>query len=259
MPQIHADVAAAVATARADLDRALERLQSLSDDDLQRFSYSVHALHNYLMVVSTTLELLRSKLAPADRDTRRWLDSLKQATHLMMSTARGVLTAAPNVVPTLVLETGSLVEIADTVSRGYSDLAKVKGVRIERRLPAERDRVLTDRVAAGAVIDNLLSNAIKYSAAGKTVTGTVVLPEHDVVCSVRDQGPGLDEADQARLFQRGVRLSPQPTGGETSTGFGLAIAYDLATALGGKLSCTSVVGQGSCFVFSLPLLPESAI
>jgi len=258
MPQAHADVAAALASARADLDRALERLQSLSDDDHQRFSYSVHALHNYLMVVSTTLELLRSKLTASDRDTRRWLDSLKQATHLMMSTARGVLTAAPNVVPTLVLETGSLVEIADTVSRGYSDLAKIKGVRIERRLPAKRDRVLTDRVAAGAVLDNLMSNAIKYCAVGGTVSVTVAQHEHDVVCSVRDQGPGLDEADQAKLFQRGVRLSPQPTGGESSTGFGLAIAHDLAIALGGKLSCTSVLGHGSCFMFSLPLLPEGA-
>ena len=75
----------------------------------------------------------------------------------------------------------------------------------------------------------------------------------EVLCSVCDHGSGLSEEDQARLFQRGVSLNAQPTGGETSTGLGLAIANDLAKALGGRLSCTSALGEGSVFTLSLPL------
>src|SRR5688572_12107378 len=102
MPHKRMEALAAITRARADLDFALERLESLTAGDRQRFSYSVHALNNYLMVVATTLQLLRTKLVPkGDRDVKRWLDSLKQATNLMMSTARGVLTSAPNVVPPL--------------------------------------------------------------------------------------------------------------------------------------------------------------
>src|SRR5258708_40063436 len=114
MPQTRAEVVLAIGRARGDLDRALARLEALADDDRQRVSYSVHALNNYLMVVATTVQLLRTKLAPkADRAVRRWLDSLKQAPNLMMSTARGVLTATTDGLPPLLFEPASLTEIAE--------------------------------------------------------------------------------------------------------------------------------------------------
>jgi signal transduction histidine kinase len=259
MPQTRAEALLAIARARADLDRALARLESLATADRQRISYSVHALNNYLMVVATTVQLLRTKLAPkGDRDVRRWLDSVKHATHLMMSTTRGVLTATPDVLPPLLFEPASLTEIAEGVCLAYRDIARNKRVRIAWSPSNKPDSVLTDRVAAGAVLDNLLSNAVKYSEPGAVVSVTTTVDPGWVVCSVRDRGPGLSEADQAKLFQRGVRLSAQPTAGESSTGYGLAIASDLTKALGGRLSCTSVLGEGSRFTFSLPLAPADA-
>lgn len=258
MRQARADVVLAIARARADLDRALARLESLADDDRQRVSYSVHALSNYLMVVSTTVRVLRNRLSPkGDRDVKRLLDSLKQATNLMMSTARGVLTATPDALPPLLFEHASLTEIAAGVCESYRTVARNKRIRIHWRAPDARDCVLTDRVAAGAVLDNVLSNAVKYSEPGTAISVIMVRNGDDVVCTVRDRGPGLSEEDQAKLFQRGVRLTAQPTAGETSTGYGLAVAKDLATALGAKLTCTSALGEGSCFMFSMPLvLPD---
>jgi two-component system sensor histidine kinase/response regulator len=253
------NIVTAIATARSDLDRALARLELLAADDRQRISYSAHALNNYLMVVSSTLQLLRTKLAPGDRDVRRWLDSLKQATNLMMSTARGVLTASGEKLPPLVLEPTSLCDIAEAASRAYADIARAKKVRIKWKAPARRDRVLTDSVAAGAVLDNLLSNAVKYSQPGATVLITMTVDRFEVSCSVRDSGAGLSETDQAKLFQPGVALSTRPTAGESSSGYGLAIANDLTRALGGRLSCTSALGQGSCFTFSLPVRQDAAL
>jgi len=253
------EVISAIARARQDLDSALERLELLAHNDQQRVSYSVHALNNYLMVVATTIQLLEARLTPKmDRDVKRWLASLKQATNLMMSTARGVLTASSEVIPPLLLEPTSLAHIAKGVCTAYSDIARRKQVRIHWKSPATRDRVLTDRVAVGAVLDNLLSNAVKYSEPGTTVSVTTTIVGDEVVCSIRDHGPGLIAADQAKLFQRGVPLSARPTGGESSTGYGLAIAQDLTKALGGRLSCTSVLGEGSCFEFSLALTKKEA-
>jgi signal transduction histidine kinase len=254
MPKTRNEIVSAIARARADLDRALTRLEALAADDRQRVSYSVHALNNYLMVVTSTVALLRSRLDPkGDRDVRRWLESLRQATNLMMSTARGVLTASQEVVPPLLFEPASLTEIAHEVGVAYRDIARNKRVRIVWTEPAGRDEVLTDRVAVSAVLDNLLSNAVKYSSPGKSISLTTHIQNGEVVCSVRDRGPGLSEGDQAHLFERGVRLTAQPTGGEASTGYGLAIAKDLTVALGGRLWCTSVLGQGSCFQFALPM------
>jgi len=249
-----AEVVLDIARARADLDRALARLESLATDDRQRVSYSAHALNNYLMVVSTTLHFLRKRLVlNQDPDVRRSLDSLRQATNLMMSTARGVLTAVPDVLPPLLFEEASLSDISEGICREYSAIARRKRVRIVWKGPSTRDRLFTDRVAVGAVLDNLLSNAVKYSDQGSAVSVSVIIDGDEVLCCVRDHGPGLSEADQAKLFQRGARLSAQPTAGELSTGYGLSIASDLTKALGGRLSCTSILGEGSAFTLALPL------
>jgi sensor histidine kinase regulating citrate/malate metabolism len=68
--------------------------------------------------------------------------------------------------------------------------------------------VWTDRVAAAVVLTNLLSNAIKYSPLGKAIHLTLEGDATGVTCAIQDEGPGLDTAEQALLFQRGVRLSP---------------------------------------------------
>ena len=78
---------------------------------------------------------------------------------------------------------------------------------------------------------------------------------NEVVCHVQDEGPGLSAEDQAQLFRRGVRLTPRPTGGEASSGFGLAIAKDLIEQLGGRIWCESTLAHGARFSFSLPTGP----
>jgi signal transduction histidine kinase len=112
--------------------------------------------------------------------------------------------------------------------------------------------VRADRVAVAAVLDNLLSNAVKYSPPGTAVHVQVRGEGDGVVCEVRDSGPGLSPEDQARLFRRGVRLTPTPTSGEPSSGYGLAVAKELVEGLGGRIWCESAVGHGSCFAFRLP-------
>lgn len=115
---------------------------------------------------------------------------------------------------------------------------------------------LTDPIAVAAVLDNLLSNAVKYSSHGKRVWVHVQGEGTGAVCSIRDEGPGLSEGDQAKLFRRGVRLSSVPTGGEPSSGYGLAVAKELIDALGGQLWCDSQLGVGTCFSFRLPAYRE---
>ena len=261
MPNRRAEAVSEIARARADLDRAQSdldrahaRMESVSADDRQRSVYSAHAFNNYLLLVSSMIELLQRQLTPqGDTDVTRWLELMKRETNRMTIAARGVLTSTPDALPPLLSEPASLADIAESVCVVYRDVARQKRVSVACKGPAKPDRVLTDRVAVAAVLDNLLSNAVKYSQVGTAVSVTTTIRRNDVVCSIVDHGPGISEADQSQLFQHGVRLSAQPTAGESSTGYGLAIANDLAKALGGRLSCKSVFGHGSCFAFSLPL------
>ena len=75
-------------------------------------------------------------------------------------------------------------------------------------------------------------------------------------CPVRDEGPGISEADQKKLFQKFTRLTARPTGGESSTGLGLSIVKRLAEAMSGTIQCQSVVGFGATFMLRLPVWPK---
>jgi signal transduction histidine kinase len=114
----------------------------------------------------------------------------------------------------------------------------------------------TDRVAVAVVLDNLLSNAIKFSENGKQIWVKVSREQDHVVCTVRDEGPGLSAEDQSRMFQKGIRLSNAPTGGEPTTGYGLVIAKDMLAKLGGSIWCESHPGRGAAFHVRLPGLEK---
>lgn len=70
--------------------------------------------------------------------------------------------------------------------------------------------------------------------------------------AVRDQGPGIPAEDQARLFLPFSKTSVLPTAGERGAGLGLAISRKVVRTHGGKLTCESEPGAGSCFTISLP-------
>jgi signal transduction histidine kinase len=106
------------------------------------------------------------------------------------------------------------------------------------------------------VLDNLLSNAVKFSPPQKRIWVRVTAEPADLVCTVQDEGPGLSAEEQARLFQRGVRLSPVPTGGEPSNGYGLAVAKELLEKIEGEIWCESQPGQGASFSFRLLMYSE---
>ena len=70
---------------------------------------------------------------------------------------------------------------------------------------------------------------------------------------VADQGPGLTNADQKKVFGKFQRLSARPTGGESSTGLGLSIVKSVAEMHGGSVGCDCETGQGAQFWMRLPI------
>ena len=102
------------------------------------------------------------------------------------------------------------------------------------------------------VIDNLLSNAVKYSPPDSTVTVELHVRDGQCGFSVMDQGPGIPEKERGRLFKDFGRLSSVPTGGETSTGLGLAICRKIMEAHHGAILAENLPGGGCAFRVTLP-------
>jgi len=109
------------------------------------------------------------------------------------------------------------------------------------------------------VIDNLVSNALKYSPPASTITLGVRETRSGVEFFVRDQGPGISEADKAKLFHKHTKLSARPTAGESSVGLGLSIVKKLAEAMGGSVFCESTPGKGATFILRLQPVPKEFV
>jgi signal transduction histidine kinase len=114
-------------------------------------------------------------------------------------------------------------------------------------------RVWVDAAAIRQVLENLVSNALKFSSPGKGVWLSVqAAPPGRVHFAVRDEGPGLSDADRFKLFSKFTRLSAQPTGGESSNGLGLSIVKRLVEALAGTIAAESEPGHGATFRVDFP-------
>ena len=110
-------------------------------------------------------------------------------------------------------------------------------------------RVDVERISE--VLVHLLDNAGKYSPPGTPIHVTAELRDGEVVTSVADHGPGIDDMEQGLIFEKFYRGRNQRMIIQ-GTGMGLAIAKAIIELHGGKIGVTSQVGHGSVFYFSLP-------
>jgi len=101
------------------------------------------------------------------------------------------------------------------------------------------------------VISQLLDNAGRYSAANSPIHISVEPEGSEVITSVADQGPGIDEMEQEMIFEKFYRGRDQRMM-IPGTGMGLPIAKAIVELHGGKIGLTSQLGRGSVFYFSLP-------
>lgn len=248
-------VAASIATAQAELEAALMHLETVPSVNHSSVAFAAHALNNFLAVTGGTVELLDLTLEshPEPR-VHTWLYTIQNSTRLMGQIVAALMKDAliagqPQINMTKV----DLLVLLQTICYYYQAQAGRKQISLYW-LPLQDTHCFawTDHTAIAAVMDNLLSNAIKYSPYERSIWVSLRSESDSYVCSVRDEGPGISAADQERLFQRGVRLSATPTGGESSQGYGLAVAKELLDLIGGSIWCESEPGSGATFCIRLP-------
>jgi two-component system, OmpR family, sensor histidine kinase KdpD len=105
---------------------------------------------------------------------------------------------------------------------------------------------------AAQVVRQLAENAVKYSPAGSPIGISAKRRDGKIVIGVSDRGPGIEENERTRIFERFFR-GRRHRFDTKGTGMGLAIAKGIAEAHGGRIWVESEPGQGSVFYFSLPV------
>jgi two-component system OmpR family sensor kinase len=146
------------------------------------------------------------------------------------------------------------VDIVKVVAEATAS-AQVSGPNHPITLVAPKSEVfmLGDEVRIHQVIANLLANARAHTPDGTPIAVMITSSDDEVSISVEDQGPGMSEEDQKRIFERFYRAdSSRARSGEDGTGLGLSIVEAVMQAHGGTVSVTSEVGKGSKFTLTFP-------
>ena len=128
-------------------------------------------------------------------------------------------------------------------------IADEHGTVLTFERPAEPMMIVTDPRRVRQILLNLLSNAIKFGLQKPIKVVSERTEAGGVSVSVIDEGEGISEDDQSRIFEEFVQVSPTQ---QMGTGLGLPISRRLATLLDGSLDVKSVAGSGSTFTLRLP-------
>ncbi len=124
-------------------------------------------------------------------------------------------------------------------------------IRIENSIPENLPMIKSDSEKTVWVMTNLLNNAVRFSTEGGTIYISADQKADMVQFKVRDEGPGIDPRNHEKIFERFVQV--YGTDNKGGTGLGLAIAKDFIDAQGGKIWVESALGDGSTFIFELPV------
>ena len=130
-------------------------------------------------------------------------------------------------------------------------LLESKRQELVQQLHKSSDRVLADPRRTGQVLANLIINASKYSPEATRIFVSTLTRDGFVRVTVRDEGPGIPEDEQSRLFQRFFR-SREVRDQAGGLGLGLTICRAIVHAQGGDIHVESAVGHGTSVHFTLP-------
>lgn len=221
----------------------MNELMAITAHDLRSPLFSVK---NLLTLAATRPGLDRARLLAVIADAAR-------ACERMLGLVSELVTAhaAEQDVPSR-MERGDLrTALAAAVERART-AAETKGVRVTARAPDAAALAMFDAAALAQVLDNLVGNAVKFSPAGATVEASLAAVDGGWRMEIADEGPGVPEAERARLFQKYTRGTAAPTGGEGGSGLGLFIAKTLAERMGARVNFEPRAPQGARFTVTIP-------
>jgi len=159
------------------------------------------------------------------------------------------------------LKKATIAPVKRLVDAAVSDVravADAKDIEIVTKIEAGLQVACVERQLTTA-IRNLIVNAVNYSPANTKVIVTAEEVEDLVEIRVTDQGIGIPEGDQLRVFERFYRIDPARSRATGGTGLGLAIVKHIVTGHGGDVVLHSVEGKGSTFTLRLPIPSEETL
>ncbi|WP_394200897.1 PAS domain S-box protein [Shewanella waksmanii] len=217
-----------------------------------------HEIRSPLNAVLGSVDLmLESSL---NQEQRIYANTAKEAGTALLSTINDILDFSKIEAGQMSLQVQAF-SPADVVAQVLQILAPkahIKAVQlgsfINRNVP---DSLVGDQQKLRQVLHNLVDNAIKFSDSGCISVEMWIPDSHveecELFCSVTDQGIGVSQAAQSKLFKEFSQVHDTHSTNYAGTGLGLAICNELVSLMGGEITLTSQLGHGACFRFNVAM------
>ena len=152
--------------------------------------------------------------------------------------------------------------VVETVLASTEGLIRAAHVTVERDIPPDLPAVIGDLMAVSQCVENLVTNALKYGKEQRWIGIRASVAESEtgrpeVRISVSDRGMGIDPVDLPHIFEPFYRGASVRVAQIHGTGLGLALAAQIAHAMGGTLTVSSAPGEGSTFTLALQVFTAS--
>lgn len=147
----------------------------------------------------------------------------------------------------------TLAKLYEEIELNIKDAAKNRGIAIETNFDAQsKIQIYTDFQSLKNIIESFVSNAINYSEEKSKISIGCKDTNNEIVFWVKDNGIGIPQDEQKRIFERFYRASNAQKINTTGTGLGLYIAYMLSKSIGAKVRLESTENKGSTFYLEIP-------
>jgi signal transduction histidine kinase len=238
-------------------DSMLARLDVAFASQRRFVADASHELRTPLAIIQTNLELALTEAGGTAESRAAAAAVIKRAIHRMARLTDDLLALARLDAPDVRREPVALAAVLADAGEEFAAAAAERGVAIEVA-DGPGVAVASDRDVLKRAVANLLDNAVRVAPEGSRIRLSHGELDGWAWLAVADEGPGISQEHQQRIFDRFWRVDParaRPTGG---SGLGLAIVRQLAEAHGGSVEVFSQPGRGATFVLWLPLSVDAA-
>lgn len=240
-----------------ELAAALKRLERLSHSKNEFFQNISHELGTPLSVIRLQAELMEDgAMGPLQPQQEKAVGSIARRSRMLSTMIKDLNVFLMMATKQLRPQPVDLVSLVKELLIDFQVQAAAAGLTLLSEITPTSAEIFADPVNVTRVVDNLLGNALKFTPAG----GVITLRLHkDAKCArlqVLDTGIGIPADELSRIFERGYKVATNASSKYNGRGLGLALVKELVEAQGGEISVHSVVGEGSTFCVTCPLLKE---
>lgn len=220
------------------------------------FSSMSHELRTPLTSIKEGISLLQDGVGGAiSEKQKRLLDILSEESKRLIDLVNSLLDLSKMEagMTTYTFEPGRLAPLIERATTEMIPLIEAKKITLETKIDAKLPIIKMDRERILQVLRNLIGNGVKFTPQAGRIMVCALLKNREIEVSVSDTGPGITEENLTTIFEKFHQAIRKNSDQIKGTGLGLAIVKHVITAHGGRVWAESVPGQGSSFIFVLPV------